>query len=249
MWEGEGIPIFLHHGFMSSASLNWEQTSVVAALTETGRPVIALDARGHGNSEKPVDPERYGEPRMAIDVMELLDHLGVHEVDLVGYSMGAVVALVVATEEDRVRRLVLGGLGARVVEGGFDALNTADETVAQALEVDDPDDIRDPFVRSFRGFADSADAYRPALIAHIRAPREGKLEPSLITVPTLVIAGEHDLLARDVARLAEAIPGAELKVIAGDHLTAPSQPEFKQAVVDFLTRPAAQSATENSSPR
>lgn len=186
---------------------------------------------------------------MAIDVMELVDHFGFDQLDLVGYSMGAVVSLVVATEDERVRRLVAGGLGARVVTGGFDALNSADETVAAALEADDAEDIRDPFVRSFRRFADSVDAYRPALIAHIRAPREGALDLSLVTIPTLVIAGEHDLLARDAAGLAGAIPGAELVVIAGDHLSTPSQSAFKEAVVEFLTRHPTHSATANSSPR
>jgi pimeloyl-ACP methyl ester carboxylesterase len=48
----------------------------------------------------------------------LLDLIGEPQFDLVGYSMGAVVALLVASEDARVRRLVVGGVGSGVVECG-----------------------------------------------------------------------------------------------------------------------------------
>ncbi|WP_460493429.1 alpha/beta fold hydrolase [Dactylosporangium cerinum] len=123
VWGGPSPlpPVVLHHGFVVDATTNFVAPGVVAALVAAGRRVIAPDARGHGASDKPHDPDRYGEAVMARDLAGLLDTLGLDTVDLVGYSMGAVVAAVFASTDDRVRRLVLSGVGAGVVElGGLD---------------------------------------------------------------------------------------------------------------------------------
>ena len=88
--------VVLHHGFVADADSNWVATGVVEALIEAGRRVVAPDARGHGRSEKPHDPERYGEDRMARDLAALVELIGEPQVDLVGYSMGAVVSLLFA---------------------------------------------------------------------------------------------------------------------------------------------------------
>lgn len=113
--------MLLHHGFISSAQVNWVNPKVVRALTTAGRRVATIDARGHGESGKPHDPAYYGETRMAADVRTLIDILGEPSIDLVGYSMGVIVSLITATQEPRVRRLVIGGVGAAVVDlGGVD---------------------------------------------------------------------------------------------------------------------------------
>lgn len=91
--HGEGPPVVLHHGFVANARANWEGPGVVQALVGAGRRVVAADARGHGDSDKPHDAARYGEARMAEDLATLVDTIGAGEVDLVGYSMGAVVSL------------------------------------------------------------------------------------------------------------------------------------------------------------
>jgi pimeloyl-ACP methyl ester carboxylesterase len=75
--EGAGTPVVLLHGFAVNADLNWRLPGVTQALSRNHR-VIALDLRGHGLSDKPHDPERYGFA-MAQDVIELLDHLGIAE--------------------------------------------------------------------------------------------------------------------------------------------------------------------------
>ncbi|HSM41135.1 MAG TPA: alpha/beta fold hydrolase, partial [Afifellaceae bacterium] len=60
--EGEGDPIILIHGFASNHRVNWVSTGWVSMLTGDGRRVIALDNRGHGESDKPHDPAAYGTP-------------------------------------------------------------------------------------------------------------------------------------------------------------------------------------------
>ena len=73
---GESSPgpvVVLHHGFAASASSNWEAPGVVQAFVDAGRSVLAIDARGHGASDKPHDAALYGEGRMAQDMAELIE--------------------------------------------------------------------------------------------------------------------------------------------------------------------------------
>jgi pimeloyl-ACP methyl ester carboxylesterase len=207
---------------------------VVEALTSVSGPVVAMDARGHGKSDKPTQPDAYGETRMATDLTELCHRLHFDVFDLVGYSMGGVVSLLVALTDARVRRLVVGGLGASVVDEGFDGLVSRGTDVADALETDDPGSISDPLARSFRDFADAVGADRRALAAHVRSTRHGTLDLASIAVPTLVLAGAQDPLARDPDALVAAIPGATVKTVPGDHLRSVGHPQFRDALVAFL---------------
>ncbi len=138
-------PVVLHHGFVADAQSNWVATGVVEALVAAGRKVIAPDVRGHGRSEKPHDQARYGEQRMARDLAVLLDQVGVRAVDLVGYSMGAIVALILSSRDRRVRRLVVGGVGSGVIEcGGVDRRAVSNESIIEALDAEDPASIETP---------------------------------------------------------------------------------------------------------
>ncbi|HEY1738911.1 MAG TPA: alpha/beta fold hydrolase, partial [Acidimicrobiia bacterium] len=62
---GDQPPVVLHHGFAADAFVNWVRPGLVDALVGAGHHVVTLDARGHGRSEKPHDPARYGHGRMA----------------------------------------------------------------------------------------------------------------------------------------------------------------------------------------
>jgi pimeloyl-ACP methyl ester carboxylesterase len=234
---GDRAPVVLHHGFIADARTNWENPGVVSALLDAGRYVVAPDARGHGESEAPHDPARYGEDKMATDVGALADHLGFTAFDLAGYSMGGIVALLVGAAEPRVRRLVVGGIGAGVVEfGGVDQRAVGPSRLAAALRADDPATITDPAVRAFRTFADVTGGDRLAYAAQADAAHAAPIAFAAITAPTMVLVGRDDLLARDPQRLAAAIPGAELALVPGDHLGAVGQPEFAAAIVEFLGR-------------
>jgi len=86
-------------------------TGVVDSLVEAGRRVFAPDARGHGESAKPHDPGAYANDAMVRDIQSLMDYASLEPVDVVGYSMGAIVAGRLAPRDPRVRSLVLGGVG------------------------------------------------------------------------------------------------------------------------------------------
>ncbi|WGM45942.1 Tropinesterase [Brevundimonas sp. NIBR10] len=232
----DGTPVVLHHGFAANASTNWESPGVVAALVDQGRRVVAIDARGHGASDKPHDPARYGEVRMAQDLGELVTRLGCEAIDLVGYSMGAVVSLVFASTDPRVRRLVVGGVGEGVVVcGGVDLRALPSVALAEVLEADLIAADTDPGLVAFRAFAELMGSDRLALAAQARSMHRDPIALDRITVPTLVLAGDADPLAAHPDRLRQALPDARLVSLAGDHLGVVRNPEFARAIVDFVT--------------
>ncbi|MEV8436050.1 alpha/beta fold hydrolase [Actinosynnema sp. NPDC051121] len=231
--EPDPVPVVLQHGFSANTSVGWAVHGTVAALTAAGRRVVGVDARGHGMSGKSPDPARYGEPRMARDLRAVVAALGVAAVDVVGYSMGAVIALLTAAEEPAVRRLVVSGVGAGVVEvGGVDTRVLPNDVLAACLA--DPTGPLPPEVAGMVAFAESVGADLPSLAAQARAAHQGGVDLTSITAPTLVIAGDDDPLAQRPHVLAEAIADARLRVVAGDHGTAVGTADFRAAVVDFL---------------
>jgi pimeloyl-ACP methyl ester carboxylesterase len=238
-------PVVLHHGFVANAQANWVLTGVVDALLAAGRAVLAPDARGHGDSDKPHDPARYGEQLMARDLARLLEVVGAEEVDLVGYSMGAIVALIYASGGEsperlrqaagRVRRLVVGGVGSGVIEcGGVDRRAISSEAIIEALRVEDPSTLADPGAAAFRTLADALGDDREALIAQASSIFRGQIALDRIAAPTLVLAGHGDPLAVRPEVLAAALPDATLRLLTGDHMQAVGDPSFAKSIVDFV---------------
>ena len=228
-------PVVLHHGFVADANANWVVPGLVPALVAAGRHVVAPDARGHGRSEKPHDPRFYGEQRMARDLAMLLEVIGAGHIDLVGYSMGAVVALIFASDDQRVRRLVVGGVGSGVIEcGGVDRRAVSNESIIEALSAADPVALGESGAGAFRALADALGADRGALVAQARSVFRGEIALDRISAPTLVLAGEADPLAVRPQVLADAIPDARLQVLSGDHAGAVLDARFSRSIVEFL---------------
>ncbi len=228
-------PVVLHHGFVVDANSNWVLPGVVDALLGAGRWVLAPDARGHGRSDKPHDPAAYGEQRMARDLAVLLDEIDTPHVDLVGYSMGAIVALLLSSEDDRVRRLAVGGVGSGVIEcGGVDRRAVSNESIIHALSTLDAATFENPGAAAFRALADALGADRKALAAQAASRYQGGIALERISAPTLVLAGDSDPLAVRPEVLAAAIPNATLMLVSGDHIGAIGDPRFTQSIVDFL---------------
>ncbi len=165
----------------------------------------------------------------------LLDTIGAEQIDLVGYSMGAVVALLFASGGERVRRLVVGGIGLGVVEcGGVDRRAVSSESIIDALGAADPASIGSPEAVAFRTLADALGADREALVAQARSVYRGGVALDRISAPTLILAGEDDPLAVRPEVLAAAIPNAVLQTLAGNHIEALGDPRFTRSIVDFL---------------
>jgi len=234
MDEGEGEPILLIHGFASNSQANWIDPRWVRTLTKAGRRVIAYDNRGHGQSEKLYEPDRYGAPQMAEDARRLLDYLGIERIDVLGYSMGArIAAFLVFAHPERVRSVIFGGLGIHMVRGMVGA-----GPLAAALEAPRLEDVTNDTARSFRVFAEQTKSDLKALAACMRGPREKVPAERLgeIALPVLVAVGSKDVIGGSGAALAELIPNAQFLEITGrDHMRAVGDSKFKQGVLGFLT--------------
>ena len=231
--EGQGEPIVLVHGFGSSKQVNWVQPSWLTTLKGAGRRVIAFDNRGHGQSTKLYDPAEYHTTKMAEDVRALLDHLEVPRADVMGYSMGARIAAFLAlAHPDRVRSVVLGGLGSHLIDGvGLP------ESIAEALEAPSLADVTDPQGRMFRAFADQTKSDRRALAACIRGSRQvlSREQAASIKTPTLIAIGTKDPIAGSAEGLAAVMPNARALPIPGrDHMLAVGDKVFKAGVLQFL---------------
>ena len=229
---GSGPPIILVHGFASNLRDNWELTGWVRRLVSAGRRAIALDCRGHGDSQKPHDPVAYSEGKMSGDVIRLMDLLGIERADLMGYSMGGAIALdLILHQPQRFRRVVLGGVGA-LLQGV-----TESTVIADALAADDPSTISSPLARAFRAFAEQRGNDLKALAACIRRGRTSPDPQAMasVRIPVLVAVGEKDDLISGADRLAAAIPGARLITVPDrDHISVVADGRFKEPILEFL---------------
>jgi pimeloyl-ACP methyl ester carboxylesterase len=230
-------PIVLVHGFASTKEVNWVNPGWVRTLTGAGRRAIALDNRGHGASSKLYDPAAYHTSAMMEDVRALLDHLGIERADVMGYSMGARIAAFMAVyHPERVRSLILGGIGIRLVDGvGLP------ESIAEAMEAPSVAAVGNRTGRVFRGFAEQTKSDLRALAACIRGSRQTLTREQVagIRAPTLVAVGTKDDVAGSAHELAALIPGARvLDIPERDHMLAVGDKVFKTGVLDFLGRRA-----------
>ncbi len=230
---GAGQALVLIHGYASDLEHNWGATGWIDLLAAQRR-VLALDVRGHGQSDKPHAPRAYGYSNMGADVVRLLDHLGIARAMLFGYSMGSSIAIeLMLSRPERLLAVVLGGIA---YDDGVE--DPADRSsIVEALLADDPTRITNPMAAAYRHFADARGndlAALAALMAGARAPVAPE-RFSKIKMPVLIVVGEQDEAIGDAQVLPRLIPGSRLLMLEGrNHLNAPTDPRFKQAVLDFI---------------
>lgn len=251
---GAGVPVLLIHGFGSNAQANWGRTGWLAGLHRAGIPSVAVDLRGHGQSAKPHDSRSYSLPILVADLLQVLAALPaelgqVPVLDLIGYSMGGRLAaelVAVAGDSDRhwsrevqsgrrptVRRAVLGGYDGRPLFSGLDL-----DAFESALVGEPGSDGSD------RRFARIVDAIpgndRSALSSLVRglAQNPSPMIAADVTVPTLTVAGDADVITDGVAEWTAKLPVGHFLALPGrDHITAVTSAAFRSAAVEFLLRP------------
>jgi pimeloyl-ACP methyl ester carboxylesterase len=236
--RGAPDTVVLLHGFSSNRNENWRRVGWLGAFERRRVRAIAFDLPGHGESDKPHDPAAYRIDVLTADVVAALDALEVPSATLMGYSMGARLALAAAlARPERFDRLILGGVGAKM----FDAPPPGNP-MADAMEAANVDAIADPLLKSFRMFADEQGEDRQALAAFARARSGGgydKDDLARLRLPTLVVAGARDALAGSPDELAAEIPSGRSVTLPGcDHFSAIAHALFKAAVFDFLEETA-----------
>jgi pimeloyl-ACP methyl ester carboxylesterase len=230
---GEGEPVVLVHGFASDRVQNWHAPGWYQTLTGAGRRVIALDCRGHGESDKPHTPDAYGD-RMIDDVALVMADAGASSADVMGYSMGGMLTMgLTMRHPERVRRAIIAGVGATY----FREAGIRRHAIADALTVSDPSTLTDPVQKQFRLFAGQPGKDLAALAACMRAERTVYPREQLAgwNGNVLVVCGEKDILTGSPDGLASAFLNGRAVTVSGrDHMTAVGDKVYKQAVLDFL---------------
>jgi len=229
MASTENVPVVLVHGWGGSFRETWQKPGIDALLTDVGRTPIGLDLLGHGEQDKPHDPEAYVElPSW------LLAHLPEAPiVDAVGFSLGALTILrALIDAPHRFGKVVLSGIG----DGVF-TMSPPDgnKRIVAALEGRAPEE--DTFARMFAHYGNSPGNDLLALTAIMKRPAAKPIteqELSVITNEILVVIGDADF-AGPATRLAAAFPNAKLTVLRNtDHFASPEACPFIDAILDFL---------------
>jgi pimeloyl-ACP methyl ester carboxylesterase len=230
---GEGEPVVLVHGFGASRDQNWREPGWYQTLTQAGYQVVALDCRGHGESDKPHDPAAYAGSIMSDDVLAVMRAARHKRANVMGYSMGAMLSLRLAHDHAQaVMRGILGGIG----EVYFTRNDTWRKAIADGLVATDTSGLT-PVQWMFRNFAREPGKDVEALAACMRASRPPLTfaELGAITTPMLVVAGGHDIVSGPPNALAEALGnGRHVTVENRDHMRTVGDKVYKQVVLDFL---------------
>jgi len=230
--QGEGEPLLLLHGFTGSVEA-WGR-ELLRGLAQAHR-VVAVDLLGHGASDRSSDPQRYRMEEILRDLGQVLDALEIEQARWLGYSMGGRIALAGAVlrparvsclilesaspglpgeNERRARRRADEALAEGILRGGMDAF--VDHWMGLPLFATQgklPPKIRDANrERRLRNHPESLAACLRGLGTGAQSSFWEDL-PKL-RVPTLLLAGEEDQKFTQIARrMAEVIPGAELRLI------------------------------------
>ena len=208
---GDGPPLLLVHGGGSTIESNWG--ALIPALAGTRR-LLAVELQGHGRTATGSGPASF--ERSADDVAELLTELDAGAVDVLGFSNGGQVALQLAVRHPGlVARLIVASAPFRrdgMIDGFWDAL-------AGGTFTDMPEVYRnaDVLVSGEPAHAERMfDLDRDLMLTGFQDFPEGEL--AAIAAPTLVIAGDRDVVRIDhAAALAALIPGARLLIVPGGH--------------------------------
>jgi pimeloyl-ACP methyl ester carboxylesterase len=248
--QGTGPAIVLMHGYTGTLDRHFIANGVFASLAASHR-VIAMDLRGHGKSDKPHQPNAYGD-EMARDVVRLLDHLKIERAHVLGYSLGAMIAGRLATmHPERVASLAyVASLPLR--EG-----DTSMEKFAAASIADLESDI--PFKSLMIGLQPpgskppSDDEIRKAVAPLVAANDVRALaalwrgyktlgvsdrQLAALKIPSIVLVGSEDISAAGVPQLNKTQPQIRTLVVAGAQHGGPDgvmrRPEFMSALQEFL---------------
>ncbi len=243
--EGRGDPVVLLHGITGTAASNWGGPGIIGRLAEEFQ-VISVDQRGHGKSGKPHDAASYGE-RMALDVVDLLDHLRLQQAHVVGYSMGGFITMkLVALAPDRLMSAVVGGAGWSSPELRDDAMFDALAASLEAGKGGGPlveflwpgEEPPTPEQVQAIGQAMVASNDQMALAAVVRGMPALDVGAELLRinkVPTLNIIGSDDPLKRNADALVSVMKEHRLHIIEGaNHMNTLSSPEFLDTVRAFF---------------
>ncbi len=229
--HGAGRPIVLLHGLFSSAHMNWIKWGHHQAIAAKGFEVLMLDFRVHGESEAPREPEKYPQNVLVRDVAALVDHLGLEDYDLGGFSLGARTSLhAVAQGVLAPAQLVVGGMGT----AGLGEWHTRAAKFRRVIDEfdaiprDDPDYFSMQFLKS-----QGVDRVAARLLLDTM-PDMPLSELGKVSMSTLVVCGDQDRDNGSAEELAKMLPDASFVEVPGTHMGSVTKPELGHAIADWL---------------
>lgn len=231
MAASERNPVVLIHGWGGSFKDTWQKPGIDALLEDIGRSVIGFNLLGHGEREKPHEPEAYDQlPEW------LLENLPQEHpvVDVVGFSLGALTTLrALIAQPERFGRVIFAGIGDGVFEPSQPEGN---KRIVDALEGRASED--DTFAQTFAHYGQSGSNDVLALTAIMkRTPSEPLAESQLSSIANevLVVIGDKDF-AGPSERLANAFPNGRLVVLKNtDHFATTDSFLFIDEILEFMS--------------
>ena len=250
--RGTGEVVVLIHGNGGSLQ-GWIDSGVLPSLARDYR-VVALDARGHGKSGKPHDAKAYGR-EMGLDVVRLLDHLGIRRAHIVGYSMGAAItAHLLTSHAERFITATIGGATGRFRWTAEDTARAEKEAAEKEREcvsrtqifrlapVNQPKPSEEEIQKRSAACMADSNQDRFALAALSRASKDLAITPAqvgAVKVRTLGVVGSLDGYLSDFQELKKLRPDLKLVVVDGathgGDRGAMRRPEFLAAVREFIS--------------
>ena len=229
---GQGRPVVLLHGLFSDAVTNWIKFGTAERIASKGLRVIMPDLRAHGDSGKPHGAEHYPRGVLARDVRELVDHVGLEDFDLGGFSLGARTTVEAVGEGMKPRRAILGGAGLEGLRNWKRRKTFFVEAIAlyDTVRRGDPHWLSIQFMKS-QGVdriasAELLESFEDAFIEWLQA----------FTMPTLVVCGDQDDDNGSAEELANVLPNATFSEVPGTHMSSVTKPEFGDVIAEFLSR-------------
>lgn len=229
---GEGRPTLLMHGFLSNGG-SWFRRGLAERLATQGRRLIVPDFRGHGDSASPSDPAAYPEDALCRDMEAILKAEGARDFDMVGYSMGSLIAVRMLVRGARPGKVVLGGMGDARIEGVTPRDDMFRDGAANGIKAGSPGAL-----------AVAANIARSGLNGHAivgvlaSLGRTTAAELKMLKTPVLVVCGDQDNDNGAAEGLAAALDNARALRVPGVHGAVPATAPFMDAVANFLGRPA-----------
>jgi len=242
--QGTGPIVILIHGITENASAFYP---LIKLLRPRFR-VIALDCRGHGDSDKPKDPSAYGS-NMVEDVRNLLLHLDIDQASILGTSMGAEIALRFTTEyPDCVTKLAVIGSGWSGDKESNNYTNVG-QTLKQhhsfgpwiketgGMGYFSPDSIGIATADSLLKGQD-IEALSSVFLGMPEIIRLSEQDISDISMPVLAICGELDEERPCLEKMRGKVRNLSLNIIPNKgHMDVGEDPNYYTLIDQFLSKP------------
>jgi pimeloyl-ACP methyl ester carboxylesterase len=246
--QGSGEPLVLLHGGIGAG----EMFAAILPELAARRRVITVDLQGHGRTadiDRPLRPES-----MADDVAALIEHLGLGQADVMGYSLGGLVALRTAIQHPRlVRRLVLVSVAFRRDGSHPEVVAAMDQMTPELAETLK----QSPLYERYSRLAPRVQDW-PVLIAKtselLEDDYDWTIDTSALETPTMLVFADADSVSpahivefygllggglRDAGWDGSARPTARLAILPGTtHYDIYAAPGLAPAVTPFLDAPA-----------